>query len=452
MSTPAATRAPLLSGVRVLEQGQLLAVPYAARLLADLGAEVIKVESPLRLDTHRQTTYPDNVPGRQFWDRGGTFYSENRGKFGMTLNLRTPEGVQIFLDLVRISDVVMENFTARVMPAFGLDYQQLVGERPDLIMLSSTGYGHSGPWANYGAVGPTTEAASGLAAVTGYRGGQPVLPDIPYTDYVAAEHAALAVILALFRRRRTGEGGWIDLAQTETQSALAGELIMEAATPAAAAGPRGNRHPTMAPHGFFPCAGDDRWIAIAVASDAEWDRLQTAMGRPHWSTGDRLASFVQRKANEDEIEREIAGWTRSQDAFALMVLLQSLQIAAGVAMDGRDLVSNDHLRSRGFYSWLDHPPSAGIGRKPYPGVPWHLLMSRRGESRRAPALGEHNDYVLSQLLGYGEGKIARLHASGALASDVNGLTQPQPVPLSVLMQQGRIREVDPDYEAATGPS
>lgn len=451
MNASPTSQLPLLSGVRVLEQGQLLAVPYAARLLADLGAEVIKVESPLRLDTHRQTTYPDNLPGQHFWDRGGTFYSENRGKLGMTLNLRIPEAVEIFRGIVRISDVVMENFTARVMPGFGLDYDQLVKERPDLIMLSSTGYGHSGPWANYAAVGPTTEAASGLAALSGYRDGPPVLPDIPYTDYVAAEHAVLAVILALFRRRRTGVGGWIDLAQTETQTALTGELIMAAGEPASGSLRRGNRHPAMAPHGFFPCAGDDRWIAIAIASDAEWERLRIVMDQPDWSTGDRFATLAQRKADEDGLEWEIAAWTRSGDAFELMAQLQAVGIAAGVALDGRDLVMNDHLRSRGFFTWLDHPATAGIGPKPYPGVPWRLLLTRRGESRRAPALGEHNDYVLTQLLGYDEQTLRRLHASGALNSDVGGFAEPEPVPLSVLMQQGRIREVDPDYEVRSGP-
>ena len=243
---------PPLTGIRVLEQGQLLAVPYAARLLADLGAEVVKVESPLRLDTHRQTTYPNNEPGDVFWERGGTFYSENRGKLGIVLDLRQPAAVEVLRDSVRVSDVVLENFTARVMRSFGLDYPELVKLRPDLIMLSSTGYGHSGPWRNYSAVGPTTEAASGLAAVSGYRGGSPVLADIPYTDYVAAEQAVLAILLALYRRRRTGRGGYVDLAQTEAQSTVAGELLLDAEAGSSGAPPRGNRHPAMAPHRVLP--------------------------------------------------------------------------------------------------------------------------------------------------------------------------------------------------------
>jgi crotonobetainyl-CoA:carnitine CoA-transferase CaiB-like acyl-CoA transferase len=447
-------RPPNLRGIRVVEQGQLLAVPYAARLLADLGAEVIKVESTLRLDAHRQTTYPENEPGAGFWDRGGTFYSENRGKIGLTLDLRTPDGIAIFRDLVRVSDVVMENFSTRVMRGFGLDYARLQKIRPDLIMLSSTGYGHSGPWKQYGAVGPTTEAASGLTAVTGYRDGPPMLPDIPYTDYVAAEHAVLAVLLALYRRRKTGEGAWIDLAQTETQTAIAGELIMQASIGGGASRPMGNRHPLMAPHGFFPCAGDDRWIAIAVATDDEWLRLCELMGQSDWSTSPHLTTLNGRKAFEDELELRLSAWTRNSEPFALMAALQNSGIAAGVALDGRDLVGNEHLRSRGFFTWLDHPPSTRIGRKPYPGVPWKFAYSRRGEASRAPALGEHNALVLRQILGYGEDRVQELLASATLDARPVGFPKPVPVPLHTLLDQGKVREVDPNYElrSASGSS
>jgi crotonobetainyl-CoA:carnitine CoA-transferase CaiB-like acyl-CoA transferase len=450
MGSSRSTRASLLTGVRVIEQGQLLAVPYAARLLSDLGAEVIKIESPLRLDAHRQTTYPGNEPGERFWDRGGTFYSENRGKLGLTLNLRTAEAVAIFRDLVRISDVVMENFSSRVMRGFGLDYEQLRSIRPDLIMLSSTGYGHSGPWSQYGAVGPTTEAASGLGAVSGYRGGPPMLPDIPFTDYVAAEHAVLAVVLALYRRQRTGEGACIDLSQTETQTAIAGELVAQASLGEGAVAPMGNRHDRMAPHGFFPCSGDDRWIAIAVSSDDEWLRLRILMGNPTWSMRAGFEALSGRKASEDELEDGISAWTRQYDAFALMDALQREGIAAGVALDGRDLVCNEHLRSRGFFTLLGHPPSAGIGPKPYPGSPWRFASGQGGVTRRAPALGEHNAFVLREVLGYDAETVDRLLASAAFEAEPEGFPRPRPVPLSTLMAQGRVREVDPDYESRSG--
>ncbi len=436
---------PPLAGVRVIEPGQLLAVPFAARLLVDLGAEVIKIESPLRLDTHRQAIYPDNDPGDAYWDRGGTFYSENRGKLGMTLDLRTTGAVQIFRDLVRVSDVVMENYTPRVMRQFGLDYESLLSIRPDLVYLSSTGYGHTGPWANYGAIGPTTEAASGLAAVTGYPGGPPVLADIPYTDYVAAEQAALAILLALFHRKRTGHGARIDLSQVEAQVALAGELVLDAVAGGSRGGTRGNRHPAMAPHNFFPCAGNDGWIAIAVSSEREWQSLRRAMGEPAWAAEDRFQTLAGRKKHEDELEAALSRWTRNFDHLTLMHRLQEAGVPAGAALDGRELVLNDHLRARGFWEWLDHPAHTGIPPKPYTGVPWRFSDSRRGEAGRGPALGEHNESILRDLLGYGEDRIAQLHAEGAFGGPPEMLRRPQPVPLTDLLRQQRIREVDHDY-------
>ena len=434
-----------LQGIRVIEHGQLLAVPFAARMLADLGAEVIKIEAAIRLDSHRQTTYPDNDPGERFWDRGGTYYSENRGKLGITLDLRSPVAIEVCRDLVRISDVVMENFTTRVMQSFGLDYEELRKIKPDIIMLSSTGYGHTGPWANFKAVGPTTEAASGLAATTGYEGGDPLMPDIPYTDYVAADQGVLAILLALYRRKRTGKGGAIDLSQVEAQASLAGELYMDAAANGTRHVPHGNRHAAMAPHDFFPCAGEDRWCAIAVSSDAEWAGLQAAMGHPAWAADTRYATLPGRLAGVDELDRQLAAWTRGHEAMALMALLQSHGVPAGVALSGRDLVYNEHLNARGFFEWTTHPEGTDIDDKPYPGVGWRFGGSNRGLQRGAPTLGEHNEYVLREILGYSAEKFAEVVASGALGGSPEGFDRPRPVSLEVLRRQGRLVEIDPDY-------
>jgi benzylsuccinate CoA-transferase BbsF subunit len=437
-------KAPL-EGIRVIEHGQLLAVPYPARLLADLGAEVIKVESPIRLDTHRQTIYPDNDPGNHFWDRGGTFYSENRGKYGITLDLRHADAVQAFKDLARVSDVVMENFTTRVMKGFGLDYESLREVNPNIIYFSSTGYGHTGPWANFRAVGPTTEAASGVASTTGYAGGSPVLADIPYTDYIAAEQGAYAILLALYRRKRTGRGGAIDLSQVEAQAALAGELFLDASANGTQTAPKGNRHSSLAPPGFFRCAGSDRWIAIAVSSDGEWQGLQKAMGNPDWAADTRFATVQGRLDNADEIEPKLTGWTQTQEAMPLMKLLQDHGVPAGVAFDGRDIVLNEHYRARGFMAWADHPPGSDIEPKPYPGVPWRFSESDRGARRGGPGLGQHNEYVLCDLLGYSRDKLAEMKASGALGGDPEDFPRPRPVSLEVLQRQSRAREIDPEY-------
>ena len=438
-----------LAGIRIIEHGQLLAVPAAARMLADLGAEVIKVEPAFRLDTHRQTTYPDNDPGERFWDRGGTFHSENRGKLGLTLNLRHDAAVEVFKDLVRVSDVVMENFTPRVMPAFGLDYESLCEVRPELIMLSSTGYGQNGPWSSFKAVGPTTESASGLAAVTGYEGGVPLLPDIPYTDYVAADQAVLAILLALFRRKRAGRGSYIDISQVEAQASLAGELFLDAAINGTVHQPRGNRHPAMAPHDFFPCTGEDRWIAIAVSSDGEWLDLVAAMGNPSWASDERFATLEGRLETLSLLNQRIAEWTRGWDAMELMQLLQAHGVPAGAVFDARDLVLNEHLHARGFFEWDTQAAETGISEqpKPYPGAPWRFSRSTHGISRRAPMLGEHNATVLSELLGYSSEKISELQASGAFGGPPTEFPRPNPVGLPALKANHRVNDIDSEYEA-----
>ncbi len=438
-------KAPL-AGIRVIEHGQLLAVPFAARQLADLGAEVIKIEAAIRLDSHRQTTYPDNDPGDRFWDRGGTYYSENRGKLGITLDLRNPVAVEVAKDLVRISDVVVENFTTRVMQQFGLDYAELIKIKPDIIVMSSTGYGHTGPWKDFKAVGPTTESASGVAVTTGYEDDDPQMADIPYTDYVAADQNVMGVLLALYKRKRTGKGSEVDISQVEAQASLAGELYMDAALNGTSHVPHGNHHAVMSPHEFFPCAGEDRWCAIAVSNDEEWQGLQAAMGNPAWAADAKFAHLDGRKANEAELDGKLAEWTRGFDAHALMERLQSHGVPAGVAQSGRDLVFNEHLAARGFFGWLSHPDGTDIPDKPYAGSGWRFSESDRGLRRNAPALGEHNEHVLRNILGYSAEKYAEIVASGALGGAPEEFNRPNPVGLDVLLKQGRIVEHDTGYQ------
>jgi len=435
-----------LAGVRVIEHGQLLAVPAAARMLSDLGAEVIKIEPAFRLDSHRQTTFPENDPGDRFWDRGGTYHSENRGKLGLTLDLRNPASVEIFRRLVAISDVVMENFTPRVMKGFGLDYDALRRVRPDIIMLSSTGYGHTGPWANFKAVGPTTEAASGVASVTGYEGGIPVLPDIPYTDYTAADQGVFAILAALYRRRRTGEGAFIDLSQVEAQASLAGELFMEASLPNTVHEPRGTAHPAMAPHDFFPCAGEDRWIAIAVSCEEEWQGLVAAMGQPDWVTDASFSSLELRQSSLPDLNDHITAWTCDQDAIDLMHLLQSYGVPAGAVLNARDLVLNEHLHARGFFEWMPHPEELAIPDKPYPGAPWRFSMSSRGSSRPAPLLGGDTQFVLEDLLGYSTDQISAIRESGAFGPSPEEFPRPHPMSLDDMKKKRGVIDVDLEYQ------
>ena len=216
-----------LEGIRIIEMGQLIAIPWATKMLADMGAQVIRLESCHRLESYRSdSVYRNDVEG-EFWNRGANFYEQNRNKLGITLDLNQEEGLSILRELVALSDVFAENFTPRVIKKFRLEYDDLRQIRPDIIMISSTGYGYTGPWSDFGAVGPTTEGASGLAYMTGYADGPPALPEIPYTDYTAAEHTVYAVMAALIHRLRTGRGQFIDISQSQTVSATLPEALMD---------------------------------------------------------------------------------------------------------------------------------------------------------------------------------------------------------------------------------
>lgn len=447
---------PLL-GVRVIEMGQLLAVPYLCKLLADMGAEIIRFESCTRLDPHRNSVFYGNAPGPTFWNRGANFYDQNRNKLGITIDLSDAEGRDLFRSLIAVSDVFCENFTPRVMHNFLMEYEDLAKIRPDIIMLSSTGYGYHGPWANYGAVGPTVEASSGLMHISSYQEAPPVLAEIPYTDFVGAEHGLVAVMAALHYRAKTGIGQFIDLSQQASQAALVPEVIMDyLANGRDAASGGSNDHPSMAPHGVFPCRAEsdpakegeiDRWIAIAVQTDKEWDALIQVMNEPQWSRDPRFHNGLARWHNRGELNHLIGEWTIHQDAIPLMQRLQDAGVAAGVPLTNRDLLWDRHLRGREFFRLIEHPKSSGIPPLPYPGLPWKLSDSSPLPSRAAATLGEHNTYVFAEMLGYSENHIKDLESQGVIGWNPVDARVPKPVERSTLLEQRRIATYDEDFEA-----
>lgn len=447
-----ATRELPLRGLRVIELGTAWAGPCATKILADLGADVIKIESPTHPDNARVPPYADQEVSERFFDRSPAYLIANTSKAHVSLELSHPRARDLFRALVAGADVVLENYTPHVMEQFGLTYDALRQINPALIMLSSCGYGQTGPWRDYAAYGWSLEPGSGIADVTGYPDGPPVASAIPYPDIAAALHAAFAVVLALEHRRHSGAGQWIDLAQYEL-SALSGVApLLQYMTDGTRWGRHGNRHPWYAPHNIFPSAADgtplgadDQWLAIAVERDAEWPRLLRALDgaladQPAWRT------FAGRKADEDEIEAAIAQWTSQRTAEAAAAALQAAGVRAAPVHRYDQVARNPQLWHRGYLVRADHEES---GTRLTPGV-WQRFSRTPGRVRWPSAnFAAHNRLVFQGLLGLSDDELAALYRDGVVADTPTALARPvvAGLPLEATIALGLARGLDPEYRA-----
>ncbi len=405
-----------LEHVRAVVLTQAWAGAYTTMLLADMGAEVIQIESLDRPDPWRGGyaprllgTYPDNEPGQRPYDRASNFNSVNTNKMGITLDLNSKEGKGLFLELVSISDIVAENFSARVIPNFGLEYPVLRRVSPGIIMLRMPSYGCSGPYSLYMGNGGTTEPMSGISSLLGYEDSQPLTSGIMHTDPVAGLFGLSALLIALHHRNRTGEGQLIDLSQQETSIHLIAGQVMEYTMNGATPQRRGNLHPRMAPHSNFPCLGDDSWVAIAVRSDEEWGRLCGVMNRPDLSEDHPFAELSGRLKHTGEIDRIITQWTSSRDAHEVMEVLQAQGIPCAPVSKALEIIENPQLNARGFFDKVDHPET---GPYLHTGTPWRLTRSPRRTRTPSPTLGQHSRHVLDTLLGLSQDEIDRLVEKG----------------------------------------
>ena len=442
---PVNTEGPL-KGIRIIEMGQLIAIPFAMKLLADMGAQVIRLESTRRLESYRSDSVYQNEIHGEFWNRGANFYEQNRNKLGITLDLGRPEGLDILRRLIAVSDVFAENFTPRVIRNFGLEFADLCRIKPDIIMVSSTGYGFDGPWANFGATGPATEGASGLAFSTGYPGGPPVMAEIPYVDYTAGEHTVFAVMTALMSRLRTGQGQFIDVSQTQTAAVTIPEVLLDFAANGREPTRMGNADPVMAPHGCYPCRGEDRWIVIAVAQDDEWQGLCRVLDRPDWAQDSRLAGALGRWHLRGELDRLLSGMTAAWDSLELMAALQAEGVPAGAVLDSKDLLFNPHLMERRFYEVVSHHPSTQMPPLPYAGRPWKLPETPAVAPRAAPLMGEHNDLVFRDLLGMSASEVQGLQANGVIGYAPDDPRPVQRPSLDEQVRQGRMLRYETDFQ------
>jgi benzylsuccinate CoA-transferase BbsF subunit len=408
MSTASAARAAPLAGVRIADFTWIGAGSYATKLLADFGADVIKVETATHMDTLRSTgPFKDNVRGV---NRSGYFADRNTSKRGITLNLKHPQGAAIARRLVDKSDIVANNFRPGVMERLGLGYEQARAIRADIIYLAMSMQGSDGPDADYVGFGLTIGALAGLHYLCGPGDRPPAGTGTNFPDHVPNPcHAAFALLAALRHRRRTGHGQYIDLAQTEPTICLQGPALVDYTANGRIAERHGNENPDVVPHGVYPCRGDDRWIAISAHDDAQWAALVAVLdcdARPtrSWASADA------RLARRAEIDAWIGARTEDRAPYALMHALQAVGVPAGVVQNARDLVADDpQLAHRAHWQYLEH---SEMGRTIFNNVPVHLSRTPGSLSRPAPLLGEHTEEICTGLLGYSAAEYARFAADG----------------------------------------
>ena len=392
-----------LAGYRVLDFGWVLAGAIPGMALADMGAEVIKVETRQRLDYMRMGR--PIVGDQPDPEQNPMFHNVNRGKLSVTLNIGEPEAVELAKRLVAKCDVVIENFSPGVMDRLGLGYETLRAIKPDIVMASISSTGQDGPLRDLRAYAPSIGALSGLDSTMGYEGGGPLGLKHAFGDICGALHAVFAIVSALYRRNQTGEGQYIDVSMLRATVVTQGVGLMEQALTGRALQPRGNYDPTMVPYGNYPCAGEDKWISIAVATESEWQGLVSAMGSPAWAKDQRLGSQYRRQRHRRELDGLLSQWTAGHDPDALTELLQGHGVAAAPVLSAEERLFHPHFMERGLYSDIDHP---ALGAEPIFNLMWGLSKTPSAVRRHAPLMGEHNRQVLCGTLGLGEAELAQL--------------------------------------------
>jgi benzylsuccinate CoA-transferase BbsF subunit len=407
-----------LSGIRVCDLSGQLAGAGATRYLAAFGAEVIRIEDPTNQGSwdivRGAPPYIDDRRGIEF---GGGFNNYNVGKLGVTLNLRTDRGKELLRSLIRVSDVVTENFAAGVFARMGFSYPSLKEIRQDIIYVSNCGFGQTGPYQSFRTWGPTVQACSGLAFESGISGQEPAGWGYSYMDHMGANFMAIGILAAVVHRQRTGDGQWVDMACTEAAATLTGTAMLDASVnsrPTRRAGSvSSNRseHPAMAPHGIYPSSGDDCWIAIACRDDSDWERLCSAVGAG-WFQEEKFHTLSGRLANQDELDQMVSRWTSARDRFEVSDRLTSAGVPSAPVAKPEDRIDHDPSTTAwGLWPTVHHPM---IGSVRVDGLPVHLSRTDWAVERSAPCLGEDNRHVFETILGLTPDEVESLSAQGVV--------------------------------------
>jgi len=390
-----------LEGYRVVNFGHVWAAPVLGTLLADFGAEVIKVESMRHLDIFRRYI---TITGKPDIDLGFPFLNWDHGMLSMTVDFSKPKGADLVKRLVARSDVVIENFPPRVLPAYGLDYPHLREVKPDIVMVSLPAAGQYGPLRDVMTFGPSLGALAGITAMLGYPDGQAGF-EYCFTDTIASATGVFCVLAALRHRQLTGEGQFIDMAQWEAASCLVGEAVMDYGMNRRVMGFQGNLSRWMAPHNTYRCQGEDKWVSIAIKTEEEWQGFCHAIGDPPWTKDEKFADLQSRLHHREELDRHISQWTVNYTHYKVMEMLQRVGVAAMPLLDEEERLADPHLASRETYTKVDHPKAKGVTIY---NVPWKLSRTPGHIQRSSPMLGQHNDYIYGEVLGLSGEERARL--------------------------------------------
>ena len=409
MAAPMPAVAPqALAGIRVVEIGFAAAGPLVGKYLADHGAEVIKLESRRAPDVFRSTYPPfkDNIPGP---DRAGMFAVYNAGKRGITLDLKHARGIELARALIAKSDILIESFPAGTMAKRGLAYDTLAAANPGLVMLSSCNQGQTGPHAQHPGYGSQLTCLAGFVHLLGDGAAPPVILYGPYIDYIAVGYGVIAILAALARRQATGKGCYIDLSQYEAGLQFMGPAILEHRLNGTIPMRNGDHDPVAVPHGVYPCAGDDRWVALSIWSDEEWRRMRTAVGDAEWARDPRWETAAGRRAAQVELDRLIASWTRTRTREDVTAALRAQGLHVAPVSSIAELFADPQLAHRAFFRGLPHPV---LGTVQCLAAPLTLSATPSRQERAGPTLGADNDHVFGEILGLTADERAALARDG----------------------------------------